>query len=975
MAKVKLDTLELQIVDNAEVAARHLEKLKNQMKTLVPNTTVTKLDKFNKTLRGLGTGSGYNSLVSSLRTIKSLISATLLGITGSKFFQNSSDYIESLNLFHVTMREGTKAAYDYAEAVQSAMGIDIKDWMDYQGKFQNLASGYGIVSEKASVMSKNLTQLTYDLSSVFNVDPVKAYEKLQSAMSGQVKALKSWGVDVSVASMKQYALNKGIKESWTSLSVGTQAMLRYNYILEKTTALQGDLGRTLQTPANAVRILKAQFTQFERAIGNILSLLITKAIPYFQAFIELLKEAANDLATLWGYDPNSFVDWSQLDSTALTESLEESEEAATKLKRTLLGFDEINALNGASGSGTGGSGYDLDIALNEYDFLTSMDRTVIDKIKDKLKGFVGFLSDIAKDIKNLWSATLDPLWDIFVTDGFEAFAVISGIAGVLGSMKYGKIAGGIGAIASAFLLAWGAGKKLADKCEDFEQTIMIDLLGGVAAGAIGGYIVGGPIGALIGGLGALALAFISNQVESYKLQKQLLDTQVYENNGKKIQDLKEDVEEYLGSIGLGKDEQQKWIDKIEATTTAFENAQEKYNDLWTELNTKKEWDTEDINDLRDAFNELADSIKAVNDANIESVMSNISRAVENNISPSLTSKLKNLNDAIAEFKVYADLKMNDLQKRYNDILKDIELNGDKDGSKKQELMNIAQEVQSSTKSGRSQGWDTTRDAYEEQLIMAGSNYNEVKANLDSFIQDEKDYLKTLLARQQEDLSSTLWMQSERPDLITDDYIEALKKLFKAERRTVYDEFNGVLERYKEQIADREMQIAWAAVTKTNAYQMGEHLPGFWEMQRDGKINVLTFGAFDSDFMAAVSTYNELVDLIKLIDSAKISEYEPNHTFGRSFAVGGFPEDGLFFANSTELVGKFTNGRTAVANNEQIIEGIKRGVAEANRESGGGGDWTIQIIDPNGQVTGETIITAAERRNRRDGKTVISIGAY
>ncbi len=93
-----------------------------------------------------------------------------------------------------------------------------------------------------------------------------------------------------------------------------------------------------------------------------------------------------------------------------------------------------------------------------------------------------------------------------------------------------------------------------------------------------------------------------------------------------------------------------------------------------------------------------------------------------------------------------------------------------------------------------------------------------------------------------------------------------------------------------------------------------------------------------------------------------------------FSSGGFPEDGLFMANHGELVGKFSNGRTAVANNEQIIEGIKRGVKEANEESGGGGgNWIIQIVDADGSVKAETIITAAERRNRRDGKTIIPIG--
>ena len=96
---------------------------------------------------------------------------------------------------------------------------------------------------------------------------------------------------------------------------------------------------------------------------------------------------------------------------------------------------------------------------------------------------------------------------------------------------------------------------------------------------------------------------------------------------------------------------------------------------------------------------------------------------------------------------------------------------------------------------------------------------------------------------------------------------------------------------------------------------------------------------------------------------------------KGYATGGFPEDGLFFANHSELVGKFSNGKTAVANNAQIVEGIKRGVSEAMSESGGNdsGTWVIQIVDTDGNVKGEKIVTAAERKNRRDGKTVISVG--
>lgn len=110
---------------------------------------------------------------------------------------------------------------------------------------------------------------------------------------------------------------------------------------------------------------------------------------------------------------------------------------------------------------------------------------------------------------------------------------------------------------------------------------------------------------------------------------------------------------------------------------------------------------------------------------------------------------------------------------------------------------------------------------------------------------------------------------------------------------------------------------------------------------------------------------------KISDLAKYIEWMN----AQGYATGGFPEDdSLIYVNPHELIGKMSNGKNVVANNYQIIEGIKQGVSEAMTESGGnGGDWTIQIVDTDGNVKGETIITAAERKNRRDGKTVIAVG--
>ena len=166
------------------------------------------------------------------------------------------------------MGDASDAALDYAETVQDLLGVDIQDWVEAQGSFNQLLEGYGIVDEKAAQMSKQLTQLGYDLSSLWNVDVDIAMKRLQSGMSGQIKGLKTWGINLSVAQLRETALAHGIEMSTAKMTEAQKAMLRYVTLMEKTTNVQGDLARTIITPSNALRIFGQQVTQLRRALGD-----------------------------------------------------------------------------------------------------------------------------------------------------------------------------------------------------------------------------------------------------------------------------------------------------------------------------------------------------------------------------------------------------------------------------------------------------------------------------------------------------------------------------------------------------------------------------------------------------------------------------------------------------------------------------------------------------------------------------------
>lgn len=328
--------------------------------------------------------------------------------TMSEWFTSSNDYVETLNLFNVTMGEGADAAKKFADSVSEAMGIDVAEWMDYQGTFKQLTSGFGIVEDKSNTMSQNLTQLSYDLASFFNTDVETAFDKLSSAMAGQVKGLREFGIDTTVASLQEYALAQGIEKSVRSMTQAEKSMLRYNYIMENSIKIQGDMARTIATPANAIRILTAQLAQMKRALGNIVSVVVVKFIPYVQAMVEIVTDAANAIANFLGYELPK-IDYSGLGS-GFSDEFEDAEESIggvsdgiKAIKKQLMGFDELNIISNpdtsSSGSGSGeGAGGPLDMKPIEYNFLEGLKTDKLDEIKEKLKKAAGWAATIGTAI-------------------------------------------------------------------------------------------------------------------------------------------------------------------------------------------------------------------------------------------------------------------------------------------------------------------------------------------------------------------------------------------------------------------------------------------------------------------------------------------------------------------------------------------------------------------------------------------------
>lgn len=456
--------------------------------------------------------------------------------TMADMWNESNEYIETLNLFKVTMGDASDEALAFANNVSKVMGIDIADWMQYQGTFKNLTSGFGVASDKANIMSQNLTQLSYDLASFFNTKVETAFDKLSSAMAGQVKGLREFGIDTTIASLQEYALSKGIDASVRSMSQAEKSLLRYNYIMEKSIIMQGDMARTLVTPANALRILSAQFTQLKRAIGNVISVVAVKFIPYVQALVQIVTEAATKLANFFGFELPE-IDYSSLGS-GFSDEFEEAEDnlggvsdKIKKIKKQLMGFDELNIINAPdtdSGGGSGGAsvgGAGLDLKPLEYDFLKGLKTEKLDEIKEKLKniltvaGLIGSaiaawkitktFSDAITTITSLMASTpgtVIALGAILTITGFaiEFTGIKDAIQNGLDSLNFTEIlTGGLVGTGGAAVLGGGLAVLIDKAFGSSAVSLAITKAGinlGTATMAGTGAAILGAVGAIIAGI-------------------------------------------------------------------------------------------------------------------------------------------------------------------------------------------------------------------------------------------------------------------------------------------------------------------------------------------------------------------------------------------------------------------------------------------------------------------------------------------
>lgn len=376
----EIDTLNININVESGGSLAELERLKKQ------------LDAIEKELSGVRSGTEKTaaemdslaketkSSTSFLRTFAT-VSASVISIryvvgTLRDFIEESSSYVENMNLFTIAMGEYAEEATVYAETVQDALGLDISEWTRAQGLLMQLATGFGVAREDAAAMSKTLTQLSYDISSYFNISTDEALTKVRSGISGEIEPLRNLGYALDEATLKRVAYDHGIEKSIESMTQAEKAQLRFIAIMEQSGNVMGDLSRTLESPANQLRIIDQEIMQLKRSVGNFLIPMMQVALPLITAIVDELTELSNWLANILGYEMPTF-DYSNLQNAGnasgeLADGLTDATTAAKKLNSALIGIDELNILRegkSASSALMGGSDLGIDFSQYDYDFL------------------------------------------------------------------------------------------------------------------------------------------------------------------------------------------------------------------------------------------------------------------------------------------------------------------------------------------------------------------------------------------------------------------------------------------------------------------------------------------------------------------------------------------------------------------------------------------------------------------------------
>lgn len=477
---------------------------------------------------------GFMRNMAKLVSLKAI--SEYLGNAVAKF----NDFYEAANMFGVSMGDMTNEASGFIDKMEQLLGIDPSEAMNAMANIYSMTKSFGLAKDQAYTLSKSLTQLGYDLSSLKNIPISEAFTKIRSAMAGELEPMLQLGVDISQARLQQELLALGFNKQVSTLSQADKATLRYIAILKQTTDAQGDFARTLSSPANMIRILKAQLSGLARDVGSLLYPAMKSILPPLIAAVELIREFVQWVAKLMGVKVVLTDFAKSADSVggigdAMDETTDSTKKAAKALKDYTMGFDELNIIDptqGSSGSGGGASAGNIlgDVDLSGYDMFKQYNEEFakqIDAIKQKIKAMLPLIATVATALA-AWKLTnlimdivdaiskMNALKSIVLGLGVFTVGIVLEITGIKDAIENGVNGKNFAEIVLGALIGTTGAAILGKGIAQFIVTGFGNTAVGAAIKAAGGSTAGAIIGAAVGGIVTGIPMFVTGVYDAVK---------------------------------------------------------------------------------------------------------------------------------------------------------------------------------------------------------------------------------------------------------------------------------------------------------------------------------------------------------------------------------------------------------------------------------------------------------------------------
>lgn len=477
---------------------------------------------------------GFMRNMAKLVSLKAI--AEYLGNAVAKF----NDFYEATDLFHNAMGNLSGEADTLISKMQGLLGVDPTKAMTYMATIQSLGTSFGLASDKAYILSKNLTQLAYDEGSYWNKDVAETFTAMSSAISGEIEPIRRLGVDLSQARLQQELLALGFNKQVSSLSQADKAVLRYIAIMKQTANVQGNLAQTIQSPANQIKILKAQLDMLAKSVGSLLYPALKSILPPLIAAVQLIREFVEWVAKLMGVKV-VFTDFTKsADSVggigdAMDDTTDSTKKAAKALKDYTMGFDELNIIDptqGSSGSSGGASAGNIlgDVDLSGYDMFKQYNEEFakqIDAIKQKIKAMLPLIATVATafaawKLTNLITDIVDAiskmnaLKSIVLGLGVFTVGIVLEITGIKDAIENGVNGKNFAEIVLGALIGTTGAAILGKGIAQFIVTGFGNTAVGAAIKAAGGSTAGAIIGAAVGGVVTGIPMFVTGVYDAVK---------------------------------------------------------------------------------------------------------------------------------------------------------------------------------------------------------------------------------------------------------------------------------------------------------------------------------------------------------------------------------------------------------------------------------------------------------------------------